>query len=98
MLTPSMVRTSGPPPGPGTARMSARPSLLRSDAAGEARIVGEKAEQPGTVLAADDGDVGSTATVGAADDIGETIAVGVAGRHPDAAGKRRVEGEEALDE
>src|SRR5438132_1086763 len=60
-----------------------------ADAAGEAHVVGEEAREPrlGVVLPGIDADVGSAAGVGADDDVGEAVAVDVAGRHEAAAGE-----------
>src|SRR5205085_9261131 len=58
---------------------------------------GEEAEQLGleVVRAAEDGDVRAAAGAGAADDVGEAVAVHVGRGHADAAGEVHVVGEEA---
>src|SRR5947209_5127547 len=56
-----------------------------ADAAREGLIIGKKAEQPRAVLAAEDRDVRSAAAVGAANDVGEAVAVHIAGRDVGAA-------------
>src|SRR5436190_759210 len=57
-----------------------------ADAAGEVDVVGEEAHEPAAVLAAEHGHVRSAASVGAAADVGEAVAIDVAGGHIDAAG------------
>jgi hypothetical protein len=58
------------------------------DAAGEGGVVGEEAQQGGTVAAADDLDVRAAGRPGAGDEVGEAVAVDVAGRDEGAAGEQ----------
>src|SRR5207244_230224 len=59
-------------------------------------IVSKEAGEPAAVFAAENADVGTAAGAGAADDVGEAIAVGVAGGHANAAREARIVGEEIV--
>src|SRR5581483_11439550 len=65
---------------------------------GEVRIVSEEAVESGlgVVLAAEDGDVGSAADAGAANNIGEAVAIDVGAGDANAARKVHVVGKEAV--
>src|SRR5207248_5459152 len=69
-----------------------------ADAAGEMDVAGHEVHQHRVVFAAEGDDVGAAALVGADDDVGEAVAVEVAGRHVLAAGEARVVGEELADQ
>ena len=66
-------------------------------AARERGVVGEEAADLGEGGAVPDADVRAAARAGPGDDVGQAIAVDVAGRDVHAAGERRVVGKEAAD-